>query len=86
MPPFASARKAVLWGGRFKPKEKVLLPGAQYVHIYVAKGAVDLEGAGRLKDGDSVRLAGAGSAGLTADGKLGAEVLIWEMDEELQSN
>jgi redox-sensitive bicupin YhaK (pirin superfamily) len=77
---------AVLWGGRLKPKEAVLLPDAHFVHIYVAKGAVDLQGAGRLQAGDSVRLTGAGSSRITTDDKIGAEVLIWEMDNEFNDN
>jgi hypothetical protein len=43
----------------------------------VAVGAVDLEGAGTLVEGDAARLTGAGSPRLTA-GPAGAEVLVWE--------
>jgi redox-sensitive bicupin YhaK (pirin superfamily) len=74
---------AVLWGGRLKPGESVTVPGSAFVHIYVARGTADLEGAGVLLAGDAVRLAGAGSPILVADPKDGAEVLIWEMKEEL---
>jgi redox-sensitive bicupin YhaK (pirin superfamily) len=69
-------RDAVLWGGRLRPGEAVGVPDARHAHLYVAVGAVDLEGAGRLGTGDAVRLTGAGSPGLTA-GPDGAEVLIW---------
>jgi len=74
---------AVLWGGRLKAGEVVRVPEAKFAHVYVAGGSVDLEGAGTLKSGDAVRLAGAGRPKLTADSKTGAEVLIWEMADEL---
>ena len=77
-------RGAVLWGGRLKPGEAVQVPDAPYAHIFVARGAAQLEGAGPLHSGDAVRLAAAGSPLLTADRGSGAEVLIWEMDEGLQ--
>jgi hypothetical protein len=49
------------------------------VHVFVAKGAADLEGAGRLAAGDAVRLTAGGARRLTAD-TAGAEVLVWEMN------
>jgi redox-sensitive bicupin YhaK (pirin superfamily) len=74
---------AVLWGGRLKAGETVQVPEAPFVHVYVAKGSATLEGAGTLKAADAVRLSGAGSPRLIADDKTGAEVLIWQMDDEL---
>src|SRR5919206_219965 len=74
---------AVLWGGRLKPGETVAVPDAAFVHVYVARGSVDLEGAGTLQTGDAVRLTAAGSPSLAADAQDGAEVLIWEMDATL---
>nr|MBI3613523.1 pirin family protein [Nitrospirota bacterium] len=74
-------RGAVLWGGRLKAGETVSLPDAKLVHLYVAKGAAMLEGAGVLASGDAVRLTMSGSLRLTADVPSGAEVLIWEMSE-----
>jgi hypothetical protein len=48
------------------------------VHLFVTRGAADLEGAGPLSEGDAVRLVAAGPRELTArDG--GAEVLAWAM-------
>ena len=70
---------AVLWVGRLKAGETVRVPDAPFVHIYVAKGAADLERAGRLGTGDAARLTAAGNPVLTADKTDGAEVLIWEM-------
>jgi redox-sensitive bicupin YhaK (pirin superfamily) len=73
-------KDATLWAARMKPGETVRLMDAPYLHIYVAKGAASLEGAGRMDTGDAARLAGAGSPQLTADPSTGAEVLVWEMN------
>jgi redox-sensitive bicupin YhaK (pirin superfamily) len=69
-------RHAVLWGGRLKPGETASVPDGRNAHLFVAAGAVELEGAGLLVEGDAARLMGAGSPRLTA-GAEGAEVLIW---------
>jgi hypothetical protein len=71
-------RDAVLWAGRLHPGEVVTVPDAKWVHLFVARGGVVLEGAGALGEGDAVRLTGAGSLELTAEGE-GAEVLVWQM-------
>jgi redox-sensitive bicupin YhaK (pirin superfamily) len=71
-------RDAVLWAGRLQPGEMVVVPDAKWVHLFVARGGVVLEGAGALGEGDAVRLTGAGSLALTADTD-GAEVLVWQM-------
>jgi hypothetical protein len=71
-------RGAVLWAGRLAPGERVTVPDAPFAHLYVAAGAVDLEGAGRLDAGDAARLVGAGAPAVTADAETGAEVLVWE--------
>ncbi len=73
-------RGAVLWGGRLKPGETVQVPDAAHAHLYITKGAAELEEAGRLATGDAVRLTTAGTRRLTADPVTGAEVLIWEMN------
>ncbi len=74
---------AVLWGGRLNPGEIVVLPDARFAHLYIAKGAATLQGAGRLEAGDTARLTVAGTPKLIADEKSGAEVLLWEMANEL---
>jgi redox-sensitive bicupin YhaK (pirin superfamily) len=71
-------RGAVLWAGRLSPGERVLVPDAPFAHVYVAGGAVDLEGAGRLDTGDAARLVAAGAPALVADAAAGAELLVWE--------
>ena len=57
---------AVLWGGRLKPAETVQIPDARYVHVFIAKGSAELEGAGELKTGDAVRLTAGGAWRMTA--------------------
>jgi redox-sensitive bicupin YhaK (pirin superfamily) len=69
---------AVLWGGRLLPGESVAVPEALRAHVFVARGALDFAGVGRLEAGDAVRLTAAGTPLLTA-GADGAEVLIWEL-------
>lgn len=71
-------KHAVLWGGRLKPGESVQVPDALLVHLYIAKGRAELEGAGLLNTGDAVRLTAAGARRLTADSHQGSEVLVWE--------
>ena len=53
------------------------MPDAPHVHVFIAAGEAELEGAGELGEGDAVRLTAAGSRRLTA-GQRGAEVLVWE--------
>ena len=70
-------RDAVCWVGRLEPGATVTVPDAAHVHVTVARGAVDLDGAGRLATGDAARLVDAGAPTLTAAAD-GAEVVIWE--------
>lgn len=46
------------------------------MHLFVAVGGAELEGAGELGEGDVARLGAAGAPQL-AGGAAGAEVLIW---------
>jgi quercetin 2,3-dioxygenase len=69
---------AVLWAGRLKPNESLKLPDAPFVHLYVAAGAVTLDGSGPLGAGDAARITA--TPGLVvAAGAAGAEILAWEM-------
>ena len=70
-------RDAVCWVGRLAAGTTVPIPDAPSVHVYLARGDADLDGAGRLAEGDAARLTAAGSPGLTA-GDDGAEVIVWE--------
>jgi redox-sensitive bicupin YhaK (pirin superfamily) len=69
-------RDAVLWGGRLQPGETVTVPHAPFAHLYVARGAVDLESASTLDTGDAARLVDDDGRRATA-GPDGAEVLVW---------
>jgi hypothetical protein len=69
-------RDAVLWAGRLSAGERVVVPDDVHVHVYVARGGVDLEGAGPLGEGDAARLTAAGQLAATA-GADGAELLVW---------
>jgi redox-sensitive bicupin YhaK (pirin superfamily) len=70
-------RSAVLWVARLQVGGSVAVPDAPHVHVYVARGAVTLDGAGALTEGDAARLTEAGSPTLTADTDE-TEVVIWE--------
>ena len=48
-------RYAALHAARMKPGESVTVPDAPFVHLFVARGAADLEGAGLLQEGDPLR-------------------------------
>jgi len=70
-------RFAALHAARLGADDVVTVPDAPYVHVFVARGMVDLEGVGVLDEGDAVRLTGVGGQTITALGD--AEVLLWEM-------
>jgi len=69
---------ATLWAARLKAGERAVLPDAPFVHLYVARGAVEGKELGPLSAGDAARLTSAGSLAVTA-GSAGAEILAWEM-------
>jgi redox-sensitive bicupin YhaK (pirin superfamily) len=73
---------AALHAARLQPGAGVELPAAAFVHLFVARGAVDLEGTGPLDTGDAARLTAAGGQRVTA-GPGGAEILVWEMAARL---
>jgi redox-sensitive bicupin YhaK (pirin superfamily) len=68
---------AALYAARLQPGQKVELPEAPYLHLFVARGAVALEGAGALAEGDAVRFTATGGQQVTATEP--AEILVWEM-------
>jgi redox-sensitive bicupin YhaK (pirin superfamily) len=70
-------RHAALFAARLSPGESAELPEAPWLHLFVASGTVDLEGAGRLLVGDAARFTGSGGQRVTA--LEGAEILVWEM-------
>jgi redox-sensitive bicupin YhaK (pirin superfamily) len=72
-----ASRHAALHVARLEPGHAVTLPDAPYLHLFVARGAVTLEEAGPLAEGDAVRLTAPGARRVTATGP--AEILVWEM-------
>jgi redox-sensitive bicupin YhaK (pirin superfamily) len=70
-------KDAALFAARLGAGDSVVLPTAPYVHLYVARGAVELEGAGALATGDAVRITAAEGQRVAA--AAAAEILVWEM-------
>ncbi|WP_245905847.1 pirin family protein [Mycolicibacterium palauense] len=70
-------RYAALKGARLQPGQAVELPEAPYLHLFVPRGEVSLEAAGRLHTGDAVRFTASGGQRVTA--LEPAEILVWEM-------
>lgn len=73
-------RGAGMSAARVAPAASVQLPAAPYLHLFVARGTVTLEGAGELGTADAARLTGMDGARITA-GPGGAEILVWEMSD-----
>ncbi|NMH95895.1 pirin family protein [Pseudonocardia acidicola] len=69
---------AALYAARLRPGNATALPNAPLVHLFVARGDVELEGAGVLHTGDAARVTVGEGQRVTA-GAEGAEVLVWEM-------
>jgi redox-sensitive bicupin YhaK (pirin superfamily) len=68
---------AALHAARLGVGDTVELPDAPYLHLFVPRGRVALEGAGPLETGDAVRFTGVGGHRVTASED--AEILVWEM-------
>ncbi|HUR73398.1 MAG TPA: pirin family protein [Sporichthya sp.] len=75
---------AALHAARLAPGQSVTLPEAPFLHLFVPRGSVELEGAGVLSTGDAVRFTATGGQRVTA-GAEPAEVLVWEMHAALAS-
>jgi quercetin 2,3-dioxygenase len=76
-------RYAALHAARLQPGQSVELPEAPYLHLFVPRGAVTLEGAGELATGDAVRFTATGGQRVTAAEP--AEILVWEMHAGLSA-
>ena len=74
-------RYAALHAARLQPGQSVELPEAPFLHLFVPRGSVTLEGAGELGTGDAVRLTATGGQKVTAT--EAAEILVWEMHATL---
>src|SRR6195952_2055029 len=74
-------RYAALHAARLQPGQSIQLPEAPFLHLFVPRGAVELEGAGPLATGDAVRFTATGGQRVTATEH--AEILVWEMHATL---
>jgi redox-sensitive bicupin YhaK (pirin superfamily) len=72
---------AALHVARLQSGQSVQLPDAPYLHLFLPRGAVTLEGAGNLAVGDAVRFTATGGNRVTA--LEPSEVLVWEMHATL---
>jgi redox-sensitive bicupin YhaK (pirin superfamily) len=72
---------AALRGARLEAGDSVELPQAPYLHLFVPRGEVVLEGAGPLHEGDAVRFTASGGQRVTATEP--SEILVWEMHASL---
>jgi hypothetical protein len=67
-----------------RPVGPIPLPSAPYLYVYVVRGRVRLDGAWLLAEGDAARITGGPAPSVRPTGHpAGAEVLVWEMHEEL---
>ena len=74
-------RYAALHAARLQAGQSVQLPEAAFLHLFVPRGTVTLEGAGTLRPGDAVRFTATGGQRVTAAEP--AEILVWEMHATL---
>jgi redox-sensitive bicupin YhaK (pirin superfamily) len=74
-------RYAALHAARLEAGQGVTLPDAPFLHLFVPRGAVILEGTGPLGTGDAVRFTATGGQRVTANEP--AEILLWEMHAAL---
>ena len=74
-------RYAALHAARLEAGQSVTLPDAPFLHLFVPRGAVALEGTGSLGTGDAVRFTATGGQRITATEP--AEILLWEMHATL---
>jgi redox-sensitive bicupin YhaK (pirin superfamily) len=72
---------AALKVARLQPGQSVQLPDAPFLHLFLARGAVTLEGSGNLATGDAVRFTAIGGQRVVASEP--SEILVWEMHASL---
>ncbi|HJP73171.1 MAG TPA: pirin family protein [Pseudonocardiaceae bacterium] len=75
-------KDAALFAARLDTGGSVQLPTAPYVHVFVARGTVLLEGTGLLGPGDAARITA--SEGQRVTSMEPAEILVWEMHARIQ--
>ncbi|MBY6677694.1 pirin family protein [Rhodococcus sp. BP-332] len=69
--------KAALHVARLRPGTPVTLPTAPFLHLFVARGTVEIDGIGTLGHGDALR--GTDTGGHVVHTTSSAEILVWEM-------
>ncbi len=74
-------KDAALHAARLEAGQSVTLPAAPFVHLFVARGTVELEGAGVLAAGAAARITAGEGQRVTAIKP--AEILAWEMHARL---
>ncbi|MBJ8342601.1 pirin family protein [Antrihabitans sp. YC3-6] len=74
-------KHAALHATQLQPAKPVVLPDAPFLHVFVARGEVEMEGVGTLYTGDAVRLTNSGGQRIVSE--FPAEVLVWEMHARL---
>jgi redox-sensitive bicupin YhaK (pirin superfamily) len=77
-------KDAALYAARMTNGQSVVLPEAPLVHLFVARGSVDLEGTGALATGDAARLSNSEGQIVTAMGD--SEILVWEMHSSIRDD
>ncbi|WP_068270311.1 pirin family protein [Aldersonia kunmingensis] len=76
-----NSKYSALHAARLTGDRSVTLPDAPFLHLFVTRGTVEMEGAGPLYAGDAVRLSNSG--GQRVSSVEPAEILIWEMHARL---
>ncbi|HEX6760375.1 MAG TPA: pirin family protein [Propionibacteriaceae bacterium] len=71
---------STLWASVLPTGASRSLPDGDLLHVYLARGVVDIETIGRLEEGDSLRVSGSSQLRLAA--RAEAEVLVWQMDRQ----
>ena len=77
-------RSAALRGARLDSGESLELPAAPYLHLFVARGALTMQGAdndAELAEGDAVRFTDSTAVEVVAGDAC--EILVWEMHATL---
>jgi quercetin 2,3-dioxygenase len=60
-----------------QPGQRIQLPEAPFLHLFVPRGALTVEALGAVHTGDAVRFTATGGQQVTATEP--AEILLWEM-------
>jgi quercetin 2,3-dioxygenase len=73
-------RGSALHVARPTSSDELRLPDAPFVHLYVARGVVELEGGGVLHPGDAARIRASSGQRITPNEDT--ELLVWEMHSD----